>query len=339
MAKSRVSLKDLAKELQVSISTVSRALVNHPDISEELTIRIQALAKEMNYRPNPYALNLLKNESKTIGVIVPDIVTHFYASIISGIERFAEENGYSIVISSSQESYQKEINNINNLLNLRVDGLVICLSQETTDYKHFDKIIEENTPLVFVDRVCRTNEVSSVVADNFEAARLAVHHFYENGLRNIAFINGPGHLNISKQRLTGYIEGLKECKLKISNNLLASCDLSVESTIKATHKLLETKLPDAILSINDSVAFTVMKELKRHGYKIPDDIAMIGFTDEFHATLVEPELTSIMHPTFDMGQEAAKIIVDQLTKKQSNQPKQVIMKTELVIRKSSIKSY
>lgn len=338
MDKTHVSLKDLAKELKISISSVSRALKNHPDISPELAKKVQDLAREKNYKPNPYAIRLLKHESKTIGVIVPDIVTYFYASIISGIESYTKEKGYSVVISSSQESYLKEQENIENLLNLRVDGLIVCLSQETNNFKHFDKVIGEKTALVFFDRVCRTNEISSVVADNYEAARLVTRHFYEGGSQRIAFINGPGHLSISKERLAGYIEGLKDCKLKISNDLLVSCNMTPEGASVATQKLLSLKVkPDAILSINDTVAFAAMKEVKKRGFKIPDDIAFVGFTDEFHASIVEPELTSVMHPTFEMGQEAARLLINQLESKIPGTPRQIVMKTSLVIRESSIK--
>ncbi len=339
MDQSRVSLKDLAKELQVSISTVSRAMNNHPDISEELTQKVQELAKKRNYKPNPYAIRLLKHQSMTIGVIVPDIVTYFYASIISGIESYTKAKGYSVVISSSEESYQKEVDNIENLLNLRVDGLIICLSQETSDYRHFDKVIQGRTPLVFFDRVCRTSEVSSVVANNYEAARMVTRHFYEQGARRIAFINGPGHLNIAKERMAGYIEGLKDCGLKIKNELLVSCNLTPESARMATQKLLSlNELPDAILSINDTVAFAVMKEIKKNGLQIPVDIALVGFTDEFHATIVDPELTSVMHPTFEMGQEAARLVINQLESKIPGTPRQVVMKTTLVVRESSLKN-
>lgn len=338
MEKKNISLKDLAKELNISISSVSRALKNHPDISAELVQRVQLLAKQKKYKPNPYAIRLLKHVSKTIGVIVPDIVTYFYSSVISGIESYTKEKGYSIVIASSQESLKKEQESIENLLNLRVDGLIMCLSQETSDYSHFDKIIEEKKPLVFFDRVCRTNEISSVVADNYEAARQVTIHFYESGARRIAFINGPGHLYISKERLAGYLEGLKDCGLKISHELLASCNMTPESAKIATQKLLSLKVkPDAILSINDTVAFASMKEVKKSGYKIPDDIALVGFTDEFHASIVDPELTSVMHPTFEMGQEAARLLINQLESNVPGTPRQIVMKTTLVVRDSSIK--
>jgi LacI family transcriptional regulator len=338
MEKMHVSLKDLSKELKISISSVSRALKNHPDISPALAQKVQELARKRNYIPNPYALKLLKHESRTIGVIVPDIVTYFYASIISGIESFTKKNGYAVVIASSQESYLKEQENIENLLKLHVDGLIICLSQETKEFTHFDRVIESRTPLVFFDRICRTGEFSSVVADNYDAARNATRHFFENGARRIAFINGPGHLNISRERMRGYIEGLKDCGLKINNDLLATCNMTPEGARSAMQKLLSQKLkPDAVLSINDTVAFAAMKEIKKQGLRIPDNIAMIGFTDEFHATIVDPELTSVLHPTFEMGEEAARLLITPLTEKVGGTPRQVILKTQLVVRESSVK--
>jgi len=339
MGNTHVSLKDLARELQVSISSVSRALNNHPDISPDLVKRVQKLAQQWNYKPNPYAMRLLKHVSKTIGVIIPDIATYFYASVISGIESYTKEKGYAVVISSSQELCQKEQDNIENLLNLRVDGLIICLSQETSSYSHFDKIIEAKTPLVFFDRVCRTGEFSSVVADNYEAARMVIKHFHEMGAKKIAFINGPAHLNICKERFSGYIEGLKDCGLKIRKDFLISCNMTPESAKVATQKLLALpEIPDAILSINDTVAFAAMKEIKFQGIKIPDKIALVGFTDEFHASIVDPELTSVMHPTFEMGQEAARLLINQIESDEQKTPRQIVMKTKLVIRKSSIKN-
>ncbi len=336
MEKRHISLKDLATELNVSISTVSRALKNHPDISKELSLKIQALAKLRNYSPNPYAMGLLKQTTKTIGVIVPDIVTHFYASIIGGIESFTREHGYFIVISSSQESTIKESESIHNLLNMRVDGLIICLSKETKDYSLFDNIIKENVPLVFFDRVCRTNEISSVVANNYEAAKEVTLHFHQMGCRRIAHIGGPRHLNITKERIAGYKAGLKDCGLNYNDEYLVYCDLTPNGARKATLELLNKKLrPDAIFGVNDTVAFSAMKVIKEKGYKIPDDIAIVGFTDEFHATIVDPELTSVMHPTFEMGEEAARLLIDQLEQTAIRTSRQVTLKTKLVVRQSS----
>lgn len=338
MTKRRVSLKDIAKELGVSISTVSRALKDHYDLSPELIAKVKALAAAWNYTPNPFAMSLLKNQTKTIGVIVPDIVTHFYSSIISGIERKTAENGYYIVISSSQESQQKEKDNLKNLLNLRVDGLIVCLAQDTKDHTHFDDALISETPLVFIDRVCRTEEFSSVVIDNVEAARTLVVHLFKNGSRKIAHIAGPPNLNITKERIEGYKKGLYECGLTFDHNLLIHCNLSIEEAALVTNKLLSLKSPpDAIFGVNDTVVFSAMKEIKKRGLKVPQDIALVGFTDEFHATVVEPNLTAIAHPTLEIGEKAARLLLNEINSDTKKTVQRVVMKAKLVERESSIK--
>lgn len=338
MGKKHISLKDLAKELKVSISTVSRALKNHPDISPELTKKIQQLAKNWNYTPNPLAMGLLRQQTKMIGVIIPDIVTHFYSSIISGIEEVAKKHGYFIVIASSNESMEKEIESVENLLKSRVEGFIVCLSQETNNFTHFEKLISNEIPLVFFDRICESLEVPAVIADGVDATKKITQHFYENGCKKIAYISGPEHLNISKNRKEGYLVGLKACGLKFDPNFLVECNLSAKDATRATKQLLSnTELPDAIFGLNDTIAFAAMKEIKKHGLKIPDDIALVGFTDEFHSTVVEPSLTSVTHPTLEMGTEAAKLFF-QVIEKGKNFKKQVVLQTDLVVRESSKKS-
>lgn len=335
--KRHVSLKDLALELGVSISTVSRALNDHPDISPEITQKVKKLAAEMNYTPNPLAMGLLKQATRMIGVIVPDLVTHFYSSIISGIEAVAEEKGYYVLIASSNESLRKEINAVDNLLKTRVEGLIVCLSQETKSFEHFDRLIKNQIPLVFFDRVCRTGEVSSVVVDNVKAAQKITEHFYKSGARRIAYIAGPEHLNISEERTTGYLSGLKKCGLNFQPELLVKCNLSTKDAMKATAQLLELpERPDAIFGINDTVAFAAMKEIKRRGLRIPEDVALVGFTDEFHSTVVDPALTSITHPTFEIGQEAARLFFRSVENPEA-EPEQIVLKTKLVVRDSSVK--
>jgi LacI family transcriptional regulator len=335
MRKRQTSLKDLANELGVSISTVSRALKNHPDISPELTRKIQSVAREKNYTPNPLAMGLLRQQTKMIGVIVPDIVTHFYSSIISGIEEVAKERGYYIVIASSNESVKKENESVENLLKTRVEGFIVCLSQETQTFDHFERLIANEIPLVFFDRVAEPLQAPAVIVDGVEAAKTVTRHFYKNGRRRIAYISGPEHLNISKNRKEGYLTGLKECGLEFRPELLVTCNLSSGEATLATQKLLKTaEIPDAIFGINDTVVFAAMKEIKKNGLKIPDDIALAGFTDEFHSTVVDPTLTSVTHPTRQMGQEAARLFF-KCIENGAGFTEQVILQTELVVRESS----
>ena len=337
MRKRHVSLKDLAKELEVSISTVSRALRNHPDISPDLTEKIKRLALKRNYSPNPLAMGLLRQQTNMIGVIVPDLVTHFFASIIFGIESAAKENGYYIIIASSNESYQKEAEAVKNLLNTRVDGIIACLSQETERFDHFERILNNEIPLVFFDRVCETLNTPAVTVDGNEAVKKIIHHLHQNGCKRIAYISGPNYLNISKNRKKGYLQGLKECNLRYDPELFLECNLNPLEAKIATEKLLNLpQTPDAIFGINDTVIFAAMKEIKRRGLKIPADIALVGFTDEFHATVVDPPLTSVVHPTYRMGEEATHLFLKARERVRSFS-QQVILQTELVIRESSIR--
>lgn len=338
MNQHHISLKDLASLLGVSISTVSRGLRNHPDISPDLCSKIQELARQLNYSPNPLAMGLLKQQTKMIGVIVPDIVTHFYSSIISGIESVAKEKGYFILITSSGERYEKEIESVENLLKARVDGLIVCISQETNEFSHFEKLTKTGIPLVFFDRICESLKVPSVTVDGTMAAKELTKHFYNNGCRRIAYISGPEHLNISRNRKEGYFEGLKECGLTFNSELLVESKLNEKDATIAAQKLLSlSQKPDAIFGINDTIAFALMKEIKKHGLKIPEDVSLAGFTDEFHSTVVDPPLTSVTHPAFKMGQEAAKLFFKCITSKTPISEK-IVLQTELVVRESSLKT-
>lgn len=336
MSKRHVSLKDLATELNLSISTVSRALKDHPDISDEVRKKVKALAAERNYSPNPLAMGLLKQATRMIGIIVPDLVTHFYSSIISGIEKVAKEHGYFIVIASSNESEAKEKEAVENLLKVRVEGLIVCLSCETRDTSYFERLVQQEFPLVFFDRVALPGKVPAVTADNTKAAEKITRHFYGQGCRRIAYISGPEHLNISEERLKGYQNGLKNCGLQVVPEYTEYCELNPESARAAMKRLLQLPVPpDAVFGINDTVAFALMKEIKEHELRIPEDIGLAGFTDEFHSTVVEPALTSLTHPTSQMGELAAQLFFEQL--QSPGDAKSIMVETELVVRESSLK--
>ena len=336
MGNRHISLKDLAKELNISISTVSRALKDHPDISREMKEKVKQLAAERNYTPNPLAMGLLKQETRMIGIVVPDLVTHFYASIISGIESVAKENGYFAVIASSNESIVKEKESIENLLKARVEGLIVCMSRETDNTEHFEKLISRDIPLVMFDRVCLSDKVPAVIADNADASKKIVEHFYSKGYRRIAYVSGPENLSISTERMNGYWAGIKACGLTPNKNLVENCDLTFESAKTAMNRLLQLPdIPDAVYGINDTVAFGLMNAIKEAGLKIPDDIGVVGFTDEFHSVVVSPALTSVTHPTFEMGQQIAQLFFKRLTEPHVETR---IVKTQLIERESSNKS-
>jgi DNA-binding LacI/PurR family transcriptional regulator len=336
MIRKKVSLQDLANTLNLSVSTVSRSLKDHPDISAEVKIKVHDLAKKLNYIPAEKVADFKTKATRTIGVIVPNIERSFYAAIISGIENFAKQEGYFIVLANSRESYQNEVDCIDNLIKLKVDGLVVSLSQETQNYDHFNKAMKANIPLVFFDRVCRCREFSSVVADNADAAKNITDHLLATGRRNVAHIAGPKSLSITKERIAGYFKSLEENKLIFNDQYLVYCDLSPVGAQKAIEKLLNVNpVPDAIFCVNDTVAFVAMKEIRKRGYRVPEDIALTGFNNEFHSTIIEPELTTIAHPTFEMGQETARLLIGQLDSNTQHAPRQIVMRTNLVVRGSS----
>ncbi len=330
------SLKDIAGLLGVSIPTVSRALKDSPEISRELCAKAKQLAKELNYRPNPFAISLRQNAPRIIGVIVPDIVTHFFSAILSGIEDMAIANGYFVIITTSHESYEHEKRNIENLINMRVEGIIACLSQETTHYNHFIALSDINMPVVLFDRICLPELFPTVVADGALSAQKATQHLLDNGSKRVAFIGGANHLDIVKRRKHGYLEALRENKIPIEKELVVCRKIDYDEGKIATETLLSLpKPPDAILAMNDTLAFAAMEVIKNHGYRIPQDIALIGYTDERHANYVEPKLSAISHQTYLMGETACRLLIQQI--KGDKTIKQIVIPTHLQIRESSIK--
>lgn len=334
--KRAVSLKDLAKELGVSISTVSRALKNSSEIGEDTKMKIRALAKERGYRPNPFAMSLLKNTPRIIGILVPDIVTHFYSSIISGISAVARRNGYSTIVSSSFEEYAKEKECIEDLVNIRVEGIIACLTQETTDFAHFEELYHQNIPLVLFDRVCLSDKISSVVTNNIASAKLATMHLLETGSKRVAFLGGSNNLQIVKERKHGYLEALRQYKMLIERELVCCDEIGYEAGYKGGIELLsQSNPPDAILGMTDSLTFGAMKAIYEKGLRIPDDIAVVGYTDELHCDYTNPPLTGMTHQTYKMGEVACDLLLKQL--KGDSQVFQETIPCVLEVRGSSFK--
>lgn len=331
------SLKDIAQALGVSVPTVSRALKDSPDISRALCEKAKRMAREMNYRPNPFALSLRKNAPRIIGVVVPDIVTHFFASILNGIENMAVKNGYFVIITTSHESYEHEKRNVENLVNMRVEGIIACLSQETTDYTHFAELKDINMPLIMFDRVCLTDQFSSVVADGEHSAQMVTQHLLDNGCKRVAFIGGANHLDIVKRRKHGYLEALRNNKIPIEKELVVCRKIDYEEGKIAAQTLLALpNPPDAILAMNDTLAFAAIEVIKSHGLRVPNDIALIGYTDEQHANYIEPKLSAVSHQTYEMGETACLLLIDQI--RGDKAIRQVMIPTHLQIRESSIKN-
>lgn len=332
-----LSQRDIAKMLGITASSVSRALKDSHEISPEMRKKVKSLASGLNYRPNPFAMSLRYDAPHIIGVLVPNLVTHFFSSILHGIQDCATRNDYFIIIMTSNEKVADEIQAIQNLVNLHVDGIIACISQETKSYDHFMDLKKSNVPLVLFDRVCMEEKFSTVMADGTESGRKATLHLIDNGARRPAFIGGSNNLEIVRSRKHGYIEALHERHIKVEPGLVICDKMDYDSGVIATRRLLElTSPPDGILAMNDTLAFAAMEVIKRYKKKIPDDISLIGYTDEEHACYVEPKLTAVRHQTQRMGEEACKLLLEQING--STAIRHVVVPTTLQIRESSIKA-
>ena len=332
----RISLKDLAHELGVSIATVSRALRNSPEIGQEMQMKVKELAKRLNYRPNPFAQSLRKEGPRIIGVVVPNLVTHFYAAVLDGIEDEARRAGYSVVSSNSHESCEDEMRAIDNFVNLHVEGIIASVSQNTTDYSHFEKVSKMGIPLVFFGRTCLPDLFSSVTANGDVAAKKATQHLIETGSRRIAFLGGPNHLDMVKRRKHGYLEALRDNRIPIDRELVVCNRIDFDLVVEATKQLLQIEnRPDAILAVNDTVTFAAFTAVKEMGLRIPEDVALIGFTDDQHARYVTPQMSAIEDQSYKMG----CVAYDLLQKSISGDPNKYkkIVPQKLVIRGTSDK--
>ena len=332
--KHRTSLKDLAQELGVSIATVSRALRNSPEIGMEMQEKVKALAKKLNYRPNPFAQSLRKEAPRVIGVVVPNLVTHYYAAVLDGIEDEARKAGYSVISANTHEDSEAEVRAIDNFISLHVEGIIACLSQNTTDYSHFEEIAQMGIPLVFFGRTCLQDRFSSVMANGDVAAQEATQHLIDTGSRRIAFIGGPNHLDMVRRRKHGYLEALRENKIPIDRNLVICEKIDYDWAYEATKKLLDNHA-DAILAFNDIITFAAFSAIKDKGLRIPDDVALIGFTDDVHASYVTPRMSAIEDQSHEMGIESCKLLLKNINGDTKIYKK--IVPQKLVIRDTSAK--
>ena len=322
--------------LGVSIATVSRALRNSHEVGEDMRRKVQNLAKELNYRPNPFAQSLRKEAPRIIGVGLPNLVTHYYASVLDGIECYAREKDYSVFASNSHENHEDEALAIENFVSMHVEGIIACLAQDTVDYSHFQKIHSMGIPLVFFARTCLPELFSHVVADGDVAARNATRHLIASGNRRIAFIGGPNHLDMVRRRKHGYLEALREAGIPIDRNLVFCDRIDFEVARDATLRLLSREdRPDAILAFNDIVTYAAFDAIKAKGLKIPEDVSIIGFSDGDTAAFVTPRLTTIADQANLQGRKACELLMRNI-----NGDKKIyheVVPMELIIRESCIK--
>jgi LacI family transcriptional regulator len=339
--KQKITLKKIAKEFDVSISTVSKALKDSHEISEEVKERIQAFAKFYNYKPNSLALNLRNQKTKTIGIIIPEIVHHFFTKVISGIEHIANENGYNVMICMSNESYEKEVLNMDMLANGIVDGILVSVAKETeekNDYTHFNDLINNGIPLVLFDRVIDELNCNKVIADDIGGAYLATNHLIKIGCKNIALITTPDFVTVGMQRKEGYLKALEENGIIVDEKLIIKVNekISIKDQI---NNLFEMNYPlDGIFAVNEIYAATAMKIAVNKGLKIPDDINIIGFTDGLISEFTSPALTTVAQHGNTMGERALELLLDEIHHESTDyQSKTVIISTNLKIRESTKK--
>lgn len=339
MRSRQVTIKDIAKRLNVSPSTVSRALKDHPDISYNTRKAVQELAQILGYKPNEVALSLRTSQSKIIGVIVPEIVHHFFSSIISGIGEVTNEAGYYVMIFQTNESYKKELVYSQTLISSRIDGLIVSFSKETTDFEHFNSFVKNNIPIVLFDRVTDDLEADKILGDDVKGAFLMTEHIIQQGYRRIAHFGSPNYLNISQSRLQGYKDALEKYSIPYDKDLVYMAD-TLEDSVNLTTKIFKEKNhPDAIFAVNDLAATGAIMALKRSGYVVPDDVAVGGYTNSQVSQVVDPPLSTVDQHGFEMGREAARMLLSRLRKRNADTPFETrIVKTNLVIRESTIKN-
>ncbi|NCC99381.1 MAG: LacI family transcriptional regulator [Bacteroidia bacterium] len=330
--KSQITIKDIARELNISASTVSRALQDHPDISKATKEAVNEYAKKYHYKPNAIALSLKMKHTNVIGVLVPEMVHHFFSSVFAGIEDVANEKGYNVIVCQTSEKYEKEVKNVETLISARVSGVLASISKETEKYDHFQELIDDGTPLVFFDRICTGLKTDRVIADDYTGAYNAVEHLIKTGCKRIAFYGAPANLEISKNRKNGYIDALRANSIGIDNGLIFECD-SRDSAIELTPAILkEANRPDAFFAINDDTASGILYATKRAGLSVPEDISICGFGDGVIARTSDPELTTVQQNGYEMGVESCKMLLSRI--QEDNDPTQVIHR---VIRTNLIK--
>lgn len=341
MTQKAITIKDLAEKLNISVSTVSRALKDNPEISQETRKTVQALAKELGYRPNPIAVALKTQKSNTIGVVVPQIVNSFFATVVKEIEAVADQYGYNVLVSSSNESFEKEKKNIDIFLANRCDGIILSISKATTSYEHIQHITDMGVPLVLFDRTVKELNVSKVVADDADAAYRIVMHLIHGGAKHIALLTGAEHLSIGKNRMKGYLKAMTQSKLPIETDFIVRCEeFSVNAAKEAILQLLDAgKVPDAIFGINDDMAIGALEAVKEKGLRIPEDIAIFGFSNSKRSQYMTPSVSTINQFPEKVGKMAAELLFKQIRDPKHARVEEEVINCELLIRESSDRSY
>jgi len=339
---SKVTIEDIARELNITAATVSRALNNNPAIKESTRKAVKETAEKLNYQPNKIASSLRRGRSHIIGVLIPSAEINFFGSVVHGIEKIANENNYNVLIYQSNEMYEYEKKGVQTFLQSQVDAVFASISKETINLDHYIEIKKRGVPLILFDRANDNLGVSSVVVDDYAGAFEATKHLIKQGCKHIAHIGGQQHVGIFNQRLKGYIDALNVHNIPVDDDLIVYGKVSIESGRECTRKLLSGKVvPDAIFAVEDFTALGAMQAIKDAGKHIPDDIAIIGFANEAFGEYLTPSLSTVNQQTVIMGQEAARLFFDGLKQGRgvSNHPRKLVLQPELICRQSSIRHY
>ncbi len=339
--KAKATLKQIAKELNVSVSTVSKALNDSPEISESTKIKIKEYAKLKNYKPNVIGLNLKNRKTKTIGVIIPNILNSFFAKVFSGIEKIADEKGYNVIMCISNESLEKEVHTLEMLSNGTIDGFILSVSEEAQklhEYNHFKEIINDGTPIVMFDRIADGVECDKVIVDDFDSALNSTQHLINLGCKNIALFSSVDNLSVGKLRAEGYLMALEQNNIPVNENLIIRTDSEahLKDKIKA---VFDNNKIDGIFALDENDSVAALKIGLKKGYKIPKELSIIGFADGILASRrLSPSLTTVSQHGIEIGEVAAKLLIDRLESKEEDMPYDtVVIKTKLKERDSTRK--
>ncbi len=335
-----VTIKDIAKALGLSTSTVSRALRDSYEISPETKQMVLEYARQINYRPNPIALSLKERRSRSIGVIVSEIANVFFSQIINGIESTAHSKGYNVIISQTRESYEREVINMDFLSSRSVDGFLISVATETKDFSHITDLYQRGLPIVFVDRMVESVATHKVIADNYKGAYQATTHLINNGYKRIAHIANSEYLSITKERVNGYKQALADAKMEFDENYLQHClhgGMIYDEVDKAMNEFMNLKnKPDALFASADKLTTNSMRYCRTKGIAIPDELAVVGFSNIDLAELLSPSLTVVRQPAFEMGEVAAELLIKTIeSKRPLIEFETRVLPAELFIRESS----
>ena len=341
----KITLKQIARELEVSISTVSKSLRNNIEISEETRLKVQAFAKLYNYKPNNISLSLKNKKTKTICIIIPEIIHHFFATVISGVEKVANEKGYNVLVCMSDESFDKEVINMEMLANGSIDGFIISLSKETqmkADYHHIEEVISQGMPVVMFDRIANEILCDKVIIDDAFASNNATQFLIDKGFRKIGLISTVDYVSVGKLRTDGYEKALKTNDITINPDLIlkiedvSNCEIEIENFIKNNDI-------EAVFAVNELFAVTAIKSATKLGKKVPNNISVIGFTDGIISKFSSPSITTISQNGISMGENAAKMLIDRIESEEveydedvQEDYKTIVIETELIERESTL---